>query len=85
MMEQRKKTLQKERVDVAPTPDCFWEWLSQLISKVEFGRVELTIVAGCIDSVHVQETYKPKLTVDTDGNNTIEWKENPTRYRGTAG
>ena len=65
---------QQEPIDVDTIPDEFWVWLQQLLYKKQYGRLEITIVEGCIDSVRMETTHKPRGSIDIAGKYTIECK-----------
>jgi len=62
---------QKRLIDIRALPEQFWLWLNRKMSGMKFGRIEMTVVDGSIDSVRVENRYKPRA-VDSDDGSTIE-------------
>lgn len=63
----------KRRVDVDDIPEQFWDWINDIVHGHKFGRLEITFVEGSVESVRLDDTYKPRLGIDSRGRDTIEW------------
>jgi hypothetical protein len=47
---------------------------NELLKDVEFGTVEMTIIAGVIDTIKVHRNFKITQLVDTKGRKSIQLK-----------
>ena len=67
-----RQQVSRQKLDTQDLPDEFFFWLRDVLTKalkeVEYGRIELTIVGGSLENVHVTHTYKPSAVIDRDGN-----------------
>ena len=63
-----------ERIPVELIPDSFLRYLEQRLKGVLYGKVEISIVEGCINIVKVERQDKLFLSVDSEGNESIDSK-----------
>ncbi len=54
----------KEKVDLSTYPEEFFLWLHSNVKDLQFGKVDITIVEGSIESVHIVKTFKPEVGID---------------------
>lgn len=64
----------KQRVEVGFTEEDFWIMFNDITKDMMFGTVEMTIIAGAIDTIKVNKNYKIFEVVDKDGKKIVELK-----------
>ena len=63
-----------QRVEVGSADEEFWIMFNDITKDVLFGTVEMTIIAGTIDTIKVNRNYKILQKVDKDGRKIVELK-----------
>jgi hypothetical protein len=63
-----------QRVEVGSADEEFWIMFNDVTKDVLFGTVEMTIIAGTIDTIKVNRNYKILQKVDKDGRKIVELK-----------
>jgi len=64
----------KQRVEVGFTEEDFWIMFNDITKDMMFGTIEMTIIAGAIDTIKVNKNYKIFEVVDKDGKKIVELK-----------
>lgn len=73
-MQKNKPYADKQRVETGFTEEDFWIMFNDITRNVEFGKVEITIIAGTIDSIKVTSNYKVEQKIDIKGRKIVELK-----------
>lgn len=64
--------LSEQRVEVGYVDEDFWIVFNDITKGILFGTIEMTIIAGVIDTIKINQNYKIKERVDKDGRKIVE-------------
>jgi len=64
----------EKRVEIGLVDEDFWIIFNDLTKDMLFGTIEMTIIAGTIDTVKINQNYKIKERIDKDGKKIVEFK-----------
>jgi hypothetical protein len=64
--------LSEQRVEIGYVDEDFWIVFNDITKGILFGTIEMTIIAGVIDTIKINQNYKIKERVDKDGRKIVE-------------
>lgn len=61
-----------KKVEAGYTEEDFWLVFNELTKDLAFGTIEMTVIAGAIDTIKVNRNFKITEVVDENGRKVVQ-------------